>query len=219
MALVDCSLFDGIFDDDVQKLYTCLNAFEGDFKSGEEVCSYDRAKSVLGVVISGKIIIKKIDSNGNTIILDTIEDNGVFSNVMNFTPTGFNFIGVYASMPTKVVFFDYNKVFVRCSSACECHSVFVKNLFEVVIKKSKDLSQRIEIISNKTIREKLLSYFSILAKKVASRNFTLPMSLTAIAEYICVDRSAMMRELKKLGEDGIIKLNKKNVTILFDEYI
>lgn len=219
MELRNCSLFNGVKESDYQKLYSCLNAFEEDFKSGAEVCSYDRANGVLGVVLSGKIVIKKIDTNGNTIVLDTIDKNGVFSNAFNFTPTDLNFIGVYAIEPSKVLFFDYTKVFIRCESACDCHSTFVKNLFEIVIKKSKDLSQRLEIISNKTIKEKLLSYFSIISKKEGSKSFTLKMSLTALAEYVCVDRSAMMRELKKLQEDGIIKINKKNVTLLYGEYI
>lgn len=219
MDLSNCSLFNGVLESDFKKLNSCLNAYEDEFKCGEEVCSYDRANGVLGVVLEGKIVIKKIDTNGNTIILDTIDKNGVFSNVFNFTPTDFNFIGVYAIEPSKILFFDYDKVFIRCESACDCHSTFVKNLFEIVIKKSKDLSQRLEIISNKTIKEKLLSYFSIMSKKESSKSFTLKMSLTALAEYVCVDRSAMMRELKKLQEEGVVKIVKKNVTLLFDEYI
>ena len=88
-----------------------------------------------------------------------------------------------------------------------------------MIEKSKTLSQRVEILSNKTIREKILSYASIVVKQSGSLTFTLPMSLTSFAEYLCVDRSAMMRELKKLSEQGVLKTNKRTITVLDKKYI
>ena len=89
----------------------------------------------------------------------------------------------------------------------------------IVINKSKQLSQRVEILSNKTIRDKILSYVSITVKTLGTTTFDLPMSLTKFSEYLCVDRSAMMRELKKLNDQNILKVNKRNFTVLSKEYI
>ena len=85
--------------------------------------------------------------------------------------------------------------------------------------KSKRLSQRVEILSNKTIKDKILSYCSLMVNSLHSMTFTLPMSYTSFAEYLCVDRSAMMRELKKLNTQGILSVNKKEITVLSEEYI
>ena len=76
-----------------------------------------------------------------------------------------------------------------------------------------------EILSNKTIREKILSYLSFAVKTQGQTTITLPMSLTSFADFLCVDRSAMMRELKKLSDSGIIKNKKREITILQKEYI
>ncbi len=219
MKNIDCPLFSNIRENELKKLYNCLHAKEVKFEQNAEICSYDNQKGVLGVVTQGEVIIKKIDLNGNSTILDHIQKNGVFSDIFAFTATEANFIGVYAGEPTTVMFFDYPSVFKRCEKACEYHSTFVENLLKIVIDKSKTLSQRVEILSNKTIREKILSYASIVVNQVGSLTFTLPMSLTSFAEYLCVDRSAMMRELKKLSEQGIIKTNKRTFTILDKKYI
>ncbi len=219
MKYINCPLFSNIRETELKKLYTCLRAKEVKFEQNAEICSYDSQKGVLGVVTQGEVIIKKIDLNGNSTILDHIQKNGVFSDIFAFTATEANFIGAYAGEPTTVIFFDYPSVFKRCQKACEYHSTFVENLLKIVIDKSKTLSQRVEILSNKTIREKILSYASIVVNQAGSLTFTLPMSLTSFAEYLCVDRSAMMRELKKLSEQGIIKTNKRTFTVLDKKYI
>ena len=214
-----CQLFNGISADELKKLYKCLRAKEVKFEQGAEICAYDNDKGILGVVSEGKVDIKKINLDGNFTILEHIQKNGVFSDIFTFTVTEANFIGAYASEPTTVIFFDYPSVFKRCEKACEYHSIFVENLLKIVIQKSKMLSQRVEVLSNKTIREKIISYASIVVKNTGSSTFTLPMSLTSLAEYLCVDRSAMMRELKKLSNEGIIKTNKRIFTVIKKGYI
>ena len=80
-------------------------------------------------------------------------------------------------------------------------------------KKTAQISQRIEVVSCKTIREKLICYFSSLASKNRSNEFKLEQTLSAIAEYIAVDRSAMMRELKRLKEEKIVIIKDKIVEL------
>ena len=77
-----------------------------------------------------------------------------------------------------------------------------------------DLNTRIELLTKRTIREKLLGYFSILSTRSFSKTFLLPFSLTDLADYLSIDRSAMMRELSTLKEDGIIKKVGNKITYL-----
>ncbi len=214
-----CPLFQGIKPEELKKLNICLGVKEQKFDSGAEISEYDNGNGVLCVVKQGKVLIKKLNADGNLTILEQVEKNGVFSKVFAYNSTDANFISAYASEPTTIMFIDYSSVFKRCEKACQYHSVFVENLLRTLIDKSKTLSQRVEILSNKTIREKILSYASIAVKNQNSDTFTLPMSLTSFAEYLCVDRSAMMRELKKLSDEGIIKNNKRVITVIKKEYI
>ena len=219
MRIHDCNLFNNIKDSDVNKLLTCLNAHEVKFDTGAEVFSYEKGRKIIGVVSVGKIQIKKIDFNGNSTMIEQVSKNGVFSDLFTYSDSEANYITAYATEPTKVIFFDYQGVFKRCEKACRYHSTFVENLLNIVVLKSQTLSLRVEILTNKTIRDKILSYVNVKVKQEGSNVFTIPMSLTSLAEYLCVDRSAMMRELKKLSNENVLKTNKREFKLLNKEYI
>ena len=219
MKKFNCSLFDGIKENNLKGLLSCLKSKEVKFNQDDEICSYNNSNQILGVILSGKAYVKKLDRNGNYTILETLNKNDIFSDTFIYTATDANAISIFSSEQTVVLFFDFESVFKRCSNACEYHSVFVVNLMRTFLDKSKRLSQRVEILSNKTIKDKILSYCSLMVNKLNSMSFTLPMSYTTFAEYLCVDRSAMMRELKKLNTQGILSVNKKEITVLSEEYI
>ena len=78
-----------------------------------------------------------------------------------------------------------------------------------------ELNLRIELLTTKNTREKILSYFRILSKGTLRRTFTLPYSYTDLADFLSVDRSAMMRELKLLIDEGFIEKNGSKITLLY----
>ncbi len=219
MKYAFCPLFNDISDANLKRLLKCLKAKEVKYSTDDLICSYNNKSNVLGVLLSGKAYIKKLDRDGNLTILETLVKHSVFSDTFAYTATDANCIEIYACEPTTIIFIDYNSVFKRCSEACEFHSQFVVNFMKIIIDKSKILSQRVEILSNKTIKDKVLSYCSLMVNGTHSYTFTLPMSYTSFAQYLCVDRSAMMRELKKLNDQGILSINKKQITVLSKEYI
>ena len=89
----------------------------------------------------------------------------------------------------------------------------VENLFHLVTEKAMFLSERVEVLSRRSIREKLLRYFQLQATKERGRSFLLPFSLSALADYISADRSAMMRELKKMREEMLVTITGRQVTL------
>ena len=101
----------------------------------------------------------------------------------------------------------------RCEHACACHSRMVENLFRLVTEKATSLSERVEVLSRRSIREKLLRYFQLQAAKGHGPSFQLPFSLSALADYISADRSAMMRELKKMREEMLVTITGRQVTL------
>jgi len=126
-----------------------------------------------------------------------------------------NELFVKAREKSKILMFNYEMFEKKCKKNCKFHEELLIGLPNLVLTKVSDLNLRIEILSQKTIRDKLLSYFRILSQNSFSRTFTLPFSLTDLADYLSIDRSAMMREIKTLKEDGIIKkLDKNKFTLL-----
>ena len=80
-------------------------------------------------------------------------------------------------------------------------------------KKLIELNGRVEVLSKRTIREKLLGYFNLMVKGKTNRYFYLPFSYTELADYLAIDRSAMMREIKNLKEEGIVTINSRKIVL------
>ena len=87
-------------------------------------------------------------------------------------------------------------------------------MVHIIADKNRDLIRKIEVISKRTIREKLLAYLSSQAQTQNSRYFEIPLGRTELAEYLCVDRSALTRELVKMRDDGLIDYDKNCFRIL-----
>ncbi|MBO7252252.1 MAG: winged helix-turn-helix domain-containing protein, partial [Oscillospiraceae bacterium] len=58
------------------------------------------------------------------------------------------------------------------------------------------------------------AYLSIQAQIQESRYFEIPLGRVELAEYLCVDRSALTRELAKMKDDGLIDYDKNCFRIL-----
>ena len=87
-------------------------------------------------------------------------------------------------------------------------------MVHIIANKNRDLMRKVEVVSKRTIREKLLAYLSIQTQTQNSRYFEIPLGRVELAEYLCVDRSALTRELVKMKEDGLIDYDKNCFRIL-----
>ena len=110
--------------------------------------------------------------------------------------------------------FIYDNIMKECNSKCKFHKELEKNLPILIMNNTIKLNTRIELLTKKNIRDKLLTYFNLLSTRSLSKTFTLPFSLTDLADYLSVDRSAMMRELSHLKEEGFIEKKGNTFTIL-----
>ena len=109
---------------------------------------------------------------------------------------------------TRVLFLNVQKMLHTCSSACPFHTLLIQNLMSVIARKALELTRKIEHLSKRTTREKLLSYLSAQAQEAGSSQFTIPFSRQQLADYLTVDRSAMSHELCKMRDEGILSFYK-----------
>ena len=108
-----------------------------------------------------------------------------------------------AATDTEVVFIRFEQIVHDCCGDEEHHRL-LSNLFECMGKKNFQLMEKIEIMSRPTLREKIMSYISMIAQHQKSRYIHLPLSRTEMAEFIGANRSAMTRELTRMKEEQII---------------
>ena len=111
------------------------------------------------------------------------------------------------------MFLPFAKVLNSCSAACEFHHRLIENAVKLMASKNIELVQKLEIISKKTLREKILTYLSIIANNSGSY-FKTDMNRSDLADYLCADRSALSRELSKMKQDGLIDFDKNTFRLL-----
>lgn len=183
------------------------------FQKGEVITNYIQKRNQFCLLISGSADLVRYDLDGNKTIIERISENDAFGEIFHIINTNNEFF-VEAKKACVVLFFKYDDIKDKCSKNCVFHSQLQSYLPEIILHKVVDLNARIELLTNRSIRNKLISYFNTLSNKTFSPNITLDMSLTNLADYLSVDRSAMMRELKALREEGFISKNGNIITLL-----
>ena len=211
--MVRSPLLEGVSPQDCQAMRNCLGVYEQRFQPGDVMYDFSDGRNMLGILMEGTAEIERIDAEGSRTILEHLEPGGVFGEMMMFKAAGDDSLVVRGATPCLVSFLRGEAVMRRCEHACACHSRMVENLFRLVTEKATSLSERVEVLSRRSIREKLLRYFELQAAKRHGRSFQLPFSLSALADYISADRSAMMRELKKMRQELLVSIVGRQVTL------
>ena len=164
----------------------------------------------VGIVLSGKVRIIKEDFNGNVSIIGELLEGDIFGEAMICAGIKHSMVTVQAAQLCEIMFLDYRKIISLCSFACEYHKELIRNMIVLIANKNIMLTQKMEIIVKRTIREKLLSYFEFQSKAAKSRKFSISFNRTELADFIGTDRSSMTRELNNMQRDGLIRFSKNN---------
>ena len=205
-------LFEGISPESRAAMKACFDVREQRFRADEVIYDFAAHRDIIGILAEGSAVVERIDRQGGRTILEHLESGGVFGEMLMFENVAGDSITVVAQRPCRVWFMAVSQVTKRCENACAHHSRMVENMFHLVADKATALSERVEVLSRRSIRDKLLCYFSLLASRAGGR-FSLPFSPSALADYISADRSAMMRELKKMREEHLLAVDGRAVTL------
>lgn len=215
-VIQDTALFKNISASNISTLLNCVSARIKYYKKDEFILHSGDIINTLGIVIEGRILIIKEDFWGNRSIISEITKGNSFAETYAILPNIPLEISVMASSDCSILFLEINKLLQVCDSSCSFHSSLIKDLLIDVASKNLILTRKIEHMSQKTIREKVLSYLSLESQKNKSESFNIPYNRQQLADYLSVDRSALSNELSKLSQEGIIYFKKDKFT-LFDK--
>ncbi len=205
-------LFNKISVKDQTKLLKLLETSILNFKKDKVILSTIE-ENIIGVILEGYAQIIRTDYNGNRTIIEELEENDIFGSSISSLSS--NEYQIITKEDTKVLIIDYDRIIESKNNTYPYYNQFIKNLLEITTNIIDEKNERIEILTKKTIRDKLLEYFNIYSKKHGTRIIYLPFSFTDLADYLAVDRSAMSRELKYLKEEGFINSKGRRITLLY----
>ena len=211
---VNTPLFAGIESGNMDAMLGCTGYHIGTYRKGQVVILEEEHIHHVGIVLSGAVDMVKEDIWGNQTILARMDKNELFGETFACGDDNRSVVTFVVPEDTEVLFIPFHRMMHTCTNACVFHQKLVENMVRIIANKNRDLMRKIDVVSKRTIREKLLAYLSIQAQVQNARYFVVPLGRVELAEYLCVDRSALTRELAKMKEDGLIDYDKNCFRIL-----
>ncbi len=212
--LSSTELFQNIAPEELKQLLTCLGVRKKRYTKGEILFLEGVPTSQLGIVLSGRVIIEMGDAWGGRSILGTVRAGGTFAEAYACIPDEPLLVTVSAAEDTTVMLVNAGCVLSTCPNRCEFHSILIQNLLALCARKNLQLSRRMQHTAQKTIRGRLVSYFSQCAKQAGSLQFDVPYNRQQLADYLNVDRSALSAELGRMQRDGLITFQRSHFELL-----
>jgi len=205
-------LFRGIAFDDFERMFGCLSARTARYKKDDTILLTGDEVGYVGLILSGSLQIIKEDLNGNRTIIAELSVSELFGETFACAGISRSPVTIQAVEDVELLCIDYQKITRSCTAACPFHSKLIENMLSLIAQKNLMLNQKIEILSRRSTREKLLCFFDF--QRGVAQKFTVPFNREEMAHYLCVDRSAMSHELGKMRDEGLLKFQKNTFELL-----
>lgn len=214
-VLSGTELFKGVGAEDIKPLLGCLNGQAGIYARRETVFREGDDVGYIGVVLSGGLQIFRESYDGRRAIIGAAGKGDIFAEAFVCAGAASPVSAAALDAGVCVMRLEFNKIMSACPSACGFHKRLIENLLRIVARKNLYLQDRMEILSGRTTREKLLTCFLKFAGGKAV--FKLPFTHEELADYLCINRSAMSRELSAMRRDGMIRTEGRTIEIVSRE--
>ncbi len=220
------NVLDGISMESIEKMTPCFKPVIKTFRSGETILSYSSDQEHnIAFIKEGTARLELISAEGSVFLLEKYKAGDIFGDIFSLPLDAYEYL-ITAETDCTTVSVDFEHVVAPCSNVCGHHSRLISNLFVMSAQKMQELSFHISVLGQPSIRAKLITYLRhIRSMELKNRKsdkgikptaivFTLPMSLSQLAEYIHVERTSMMREIRLMKDDGILDSDKREFRLM-----
>lgn len=211
--LIGTTLFQGIKEQEIEGMLKCLSAEERAYGKDAYIYRVGDVTGRLGVVMDGSVNIIKDDVWGNRRIIENIGRGQIFGETYACLKNEPLQVDVRTLELSHILFMDVNRILTTCSSSCDFHNRLIRSLMYVLAGKNLMLTRKMDIITPKSLRERVMVYLSQESVKQGGRVVTVPFNRQQMADYLSVDRSALSAELSRMQREGLIAYEKNRFSI------
>lgn len=168
----------------------------------------------IGVITSGKVMSVKYHYNGTSQILQTFQENEVIG-LEAISSTFFTSPSMLiAETDCTIVFLKYSALFTSQKISDYCRIKILQNINNILSDENIKMMYKVDVLSKRTIRERMITYLCIMSEKRQNRTFDIGMTQDQLAHYLCINRSALSKELNDMRREGLINFSGTTYTIL-----
>jgi len=179
-----------------------------EFVSRQRVMGMGQDPDEIGILLRGTALLEGINLDDQRRILDYYEAGDAFGerNIPNLNK---GLCYVTSKSKCQVAFVNEKKLLAQDTVP----DIDRKGLERRMAEAQRRALIHVDILGQRSLRQKLLAFLGYLGRKKGKREFELPFSLTDCADYLAVDRSAMMRELGRMKEEGVLLTRGRRIEL------
>ncbi len=211
-ACCHCEIFKGLDKARIQHVLSIADCQIKTYDKNEFICREDQSSVYVGIIIFGCVEIQKILPSGNIVCLFNRNKGDMFGGAVVFAGKASYPCDVFSRDKSKILFLHKKDIL----EMCKC-SFVANNLLKAFADSIFNFEKRVELFSYSSIQKKIAFYLLDEQKALNVNMIRLPFTKKAWAEYLCVSRPSLCRELKKLSNDNIIKVNGNIISIKSEE--
>ncbi|MCZ7408711.1 Crp/Fnr family transcriptional regulator [Parvimonas micra] len=205
----ECPIFKNFSIDEIIEIFSVISFYEKDYKKNDIILAENTKVEYFGIITNGKIALSNFDYFGNRNILNVFEKGDSFAEAL---------VSLEIQIPHEVISLtDSSIVWIEYKSLSKSlyYQKILNNLLNIISTKNLILNKKLQILSKRTTREKILEYLSNQKKTLSlDSNFEINLNRNEMADYLALDRSNLSRELGKLKKEGIIDFKKNKFRLL-----
>ena len=207
-------LFDGIGIDNLSALFSCLGARRVRLAKGESLMRTGEKADRFGVVLSGALAVSTYDANGKRALIKLISAPESVAAAQALSGADAMSVDVEANEDSEVLLLKATRIITPCENACAFHARIIRNIMCALAMKTLELNRKIDILSRRATADRLMAYLRAISREKGSREFDIPLDRQGLADYLCVERSALSDEISRLCRTGIISSRKSHFALL-----
>ena len=207
-----CYLFDGIEDEQIPDAIKLLNGRIKKIKKDSFIVKLGGKMTSAGLLLKGKIESSFQNENFDQITMHTFSDGYLFGEALVINGAKNSPVQVRAVEDSIVLFIDLEMIYTVADSS-PIRTILAENLIKSLAKKNLILNQKVRILSQKSLRDRVYIYLASLPKD-KNGYVKIPFTQTALAEHLGVNRSALSRELGRMQNEDVLKVDGKKMKII-----
>ncbi len=211
-TIIKTRLFNNI---DKKEIPNILNNFKSQKKlydKGNIIIDMGDKVEAIYIILNGKIEISKEYDDTRKNIVNILESGEIFAEAMALSTNKISQITAISLSKSEIL--KINIKYIFDNNLEKNKNIFIENLLKIISDKNKFLSMKNDILSQKSLRSKIILYLEYMSNMQKSEKINIPYSRDKLAEFISADRSALSRELNRLAKEKMIELNGNKINII-----
>lgn len=202
--LLQTPLFSALTKEELAQVLYCLGAYRKSYEENQYIIHESDTIDDFGVVLEGDVQIINEDVFGNRSIMVNLGPGQPFGYIAASKKSTPSPVSVVADSPCVVVWLKVHKLVAPCMRSCPFHSRVIENMMCMLAERNVMMNRKLSILSQRSIRDKLLAYLAWESQNRGSNEFDIPFNREELADFLCVNRSALSREISRMMDEGTI---------------